>query len=54
MTKQGFVNTDKYLRVLDTDNKVIPDVYAAGDIVMYPQKFVNLYMYIYTFKISKL
>jgi len=38
MTKQGFVNTDKYLRVLDTDNKVIPDVYAAGDIVMYPQK----------------
>ena len=40
MTKQGFVNTDKYLRVLDTNNKVIPDVYAAGDIVMYPQKFV--------------
>lgn len=38
LTKQGFVTCDKYLRVLDGENCVIPDVYAAGDIVMYPQR----------------
>jgi len=41
LTRQGFVNCDKHLRVLDQDNQIIPDVYAAGDIVMYPQKLRN-------------
>ena len=38
LTKQGFVNVDKHLRVKSTEDQIIPNVFAAGDIVMYPQK----------------
>lgn len=41
LTSHGFVNVDRYMRCMkkDSDGKdVFENIYAAGDIAMYPQK----------------
>ena len=43
MSKHGFVNVDRHMRVLQEDGeKPFSNVYAGGDIAFFPLKYVNL------------
>lgn len=46
MTKQGFVNVDRYLRAINiSNNQPFSNVYAGGDIAMFPQMLVVYYSF---------
>ena len=42
LTKHGFVNVDKHMRVLqEGGQKPLADIYAGGDIAFFPLKYVQ-------------
>ena len=47
LTSHGFVNVDRHMRVLNAETREpIENVFAGGDIAMYPQMYVVLFVYL--------
>jgi len=48
MSKHGFVNVDRHMRVLQEDGqKPFDNVYAGGDIAFFPLKYVPVNVHLF-------